>query len=112
MYVLYIDNSILTGPNKRELDEIIEQMEQTGPKMTYEDGVEDCLGVLIQFPPEMVENCWRYGGELVTKIIQTGRGLLSCAYTTQLLHSTVEVCWNNNDSYFIWIKLCAKSLDK
>ena len=22
--------------------------------------------------------------------------------------STVEVCWNNNDSYFIWIKLCAK----
>ena len=23
--------------------------------------------VLIQFPPEMVENWWRYGGELVTK---------------------------------------------
>ena len=22
---------------------------------------------LIQFPPEMVENWWRYGGELVTK---------------------------------------------
>ena len=50
-------------------------------------------------------------GKLVTKI-QTGRELLSCAYTTQLLHSTVEVCWNNNVSYFIWIMLCAKSLDK
>ena len=50
-------------------------------------------------------------GKLVT-IIQTGRGLLSCAYTTQLLHSTVEVCWNNNISYFIWIKLCAENLDK
>ena len=50
-------------------------------------------------------------GKLVTRI-QTGRVLLSCAYTTQLLHSTVEVCWNNNISYFIWIKLCAKSLDK
>ena len=57
---------------------------------------------LIQFPPEMVENWWRYGGKLV----------LSCAYTAQLLHSTVEVCWNNSDSYFIWLKLCAESLDK
>ena len=49
-------------------------------------------------------------GKLVT-IFQTGRGLLYCAYTTQLLHSTVEVCWNNNISYFIWIKLCAESLE-
>ena len=50
--------------------------------------------------------------KLVTKIDQTGRELLSCAYTTQLLCSTVEVCWNNSDSYFIWLKLCAESLDK
>ena len=35
--------------------------------------------------------------------------MLSCVYTTQLLHSTVEVCWNTNDSYFIWINLCAGS---
>ena len=36
--------------------------------------------------------------------------MLSCAYTTQLLHSTGEVCWNNNDSYFIWFKfVCRKS---
>ena len=38
--------------------------------------------------------------------------LLYCAYTTQLLHSTVEVCWNNDISYFILDKLCAESLDK
>ena len=35
--------------------------------------------------------------------------MLSCAYTTQLLHSTVEVCWNNKDSYFIWFKFVAES---
>ena len=35
--------------------------------------------------------------------------MLSCAYTTQLLHSTVEVCWNKYNIYFIWINLCAKS---
>ena len=52
---------------------------------------------------------WWQAGD---KIIQTGRVWLSCAYTTQLLHSTVEVCWNNSDSYFIWIKLCAESLEK
>ena len=50
--------------------------------------------------------------KLETKIDQTGRELLSCAYTTQLLHSTVEVCWNNSDSYFIWLNLCAESRDK
>ena len=38
--------------------------------------------------------------------------LLYCAYTTQLLHSTVEVCWNNDISHFILDKLCAESLDK
>ena len=41
---------------------------------------------------------------------QTGRKLLSCAYTIQLLHSTVEVCWNNNESYFIWFKFCVQKL--
>ena len=30
--------------------------------------------------------------------------MLSCAYTTQLLHSTGEVCWNNKDRYFIWFE--------
>ena len=38
--------------------------------------------------------------------------MLSCAYTTQLLHSTVEVCWNKYDNYFIWLNLNAESRDK
>ena len=37
--------------------------------------------------------------------------MLSCAYTTQLLHSTGEVCWNNSDCYFIWLNLCEGSRD-
>ena len=35
--------------------------------------------------------------------------MLSCVYTTQLLHSTVEVCWNKYDIYYIWLNLCAES---
>ena len=35
--------------------------------------------------------------------------MLSCAYTTQLLHSTGEVCWNNNDSILFGLNLCAGS---
>ena len=46
------------------------------------------------------------------EVIQTGRELLSCAYTTQLLHSTVEVCLSKYNIYFIWINLCAETPDK
>ena len=35
--------------------------------------------------------------------------MLSCAYTTQLLHSTGEVCRNINDSYLFGLNLCAGS---
>ena len=42
-----MDDSILTGPNKKELDNIISKMEQTGLKMTYEDGLDDFLGVNV-----------------------------------------------------------------
>ena len=65
---------------------------------------------LIQFPPEKDENWLRC--ELLNLGQISGpnwQRMLSCAYTTQLLHSTVEVCWNNKDSYFIWFEfLCAK----
>ena len=66
---------------------------------------------LIQFPPEMDENWVRYGLAKLGQIskLPNGRKLLSCAYTTQLLHSTVEVCWNNNDSYFIWFKFVCRN---
>jgi hypothetical protein len=47
VYVLYTDDSILTGPDERELDRILKQMEEVGLKLTSEDGVTDFLGVKI-----------------------------------------------------------------
>ena len=63
---------------------------------------------LIQFPPEMVENWLRYGLAKLGQIskLPNWQRMLSCAYTTQLLHSTGEVCCNNKDSYFIWFEIC------
>ena len=67
---------------------------------------------LIQFPPEMGENWVRYGLAKLGQIsrLPNWQKMLFCAYTTQLLHSTGEVCWNNNDSYFIWFELCVQKL--
>ena len=62
---------------------------------------------VIQFPPEMDENWVRYGLAKLGQISRTK--LLSCAYTTQLLHSTGEVCWNNKDSYFIWFEFVCRN---
>ena len=66
---------------------------------------------LIQFPPEMDENWVRYG---LAKLGQFSRlpnwqRMLFCAYTTQLLHSTGEGCWNNKDSYFIWFEFVCRN---
>ena len=65
---------------------------------------------LIQFPPEMDENWVSYGLAKLGQIsrLPNWQRMLFCAYTTQLLHSTVEVCWNNNDSYFIWFEFVLK----
>ena len=62
--------------------------------------------LLIQFPPEMDENWVRYGLAKLGQIseLPNWQRMLFCAYTTQLLHSTGEVCWNNKDSYFIWFE--------
>ena len=64
------------------------------------------LVTLIQFPPEMDENWVRYGLAKLGQIsrLPNWQRMLFCAYTTQLLHSTGEVCWNNKDSYFIWFE--------
>ena len=61
---------------------------------------------VIQFPPEMDENWVRYGLAKLGQIseLPNWQRMLFCAYTTQLLHSTGEVCWNNKDSYFIWFE--------
>ena len=52
---------------------------------------------LIQFPPEMDENWVRYGLAKLGQIsrLPNWQRMLFCVYTTQLLHSTGEGCWNN-----------------
>jgi hypothetical protein len=47
IYVLYTDDSILTGPNAAELDAIIELMKKEGLDLTVEGDVSDFLGVKI-----------------------------------------------------------------
>ena len=47
MYALYTDDSILTGPDKGEIDKIIEQMRKIGLNITDEGNLEDFLGVNI-----------------------------------------------------------------
>ena len=67
---------------------------------------------LIQFPPEMDENWVRYGLAKLGQIsrLPNWQRMLFCAYTTQLLHSTGEGCWNHKDSYFIWFEICVQKL--
>ncbi len=49
VYALYTDDSILAGPDQKELEEIYEQMKSTGLDMTKEEGgLEDFLGVNIE----------------------------------------------------------------
>ena len=70
------------------------------------------LYLLIQFPPEVDENWVRYGLAKLGQIskLPNWQRMLFCAYTTQLLHSTGEVCWNKKDSYFIWFEFCVQKL--
>ena len=48
LYALYTDNSILAGPEKSEVDEIIRQMKKVKLNITDEGDVEDFLGVNIE----------------------------------------------------------------
>ena len=47
IYVLYTDESILTGPNQKQLLRTIEQIKSTGLKLTNEGDIQDFLGVNI-----------------------------------------------------------------
>jgi hypothetical protein len=47
VYILYTDDSLLTGPDDAELTKIIAKMQKVGLDITYEDGVDDFLGVNI-----------------------------------------------------------------
>ena len=45
IYVLYTDDSIIAGPNKKELDDTIEEIKQVGLEITVEGTLEDFLGI-------------------------------------------------------------------
>jgi hypothetical protein len=47
IYTLYTDDSILMGPDDKELDDIISKIKATGLKLTSEEGLDDFLGVNI-----------------------------------------------------------------
>ena len=48
MYILYTDDSILAGPNKNEIDEIIEEIKRAKLDITREGDIQDFLGINIQ----------------------------------------------------------------
>lgn len=48
LYALYTDDSILAGPDKSEIDRLIEQIKGIGLDITDEGNVEDFLGVNIE----------------------------------------------------------------
>jgi len=52
IYVLYTDDSILTGPDEAELDQIVQDMKNAGLDLTVEGDVSDFLGVNIQRHPD------------------------------------------------------------
>ena len=47
IYILYTDDSILTGPDQREIDYVLRRMKEVGLKITHDDGVDDFLGVNV-----------------------------------------------------------------
>ena len=47
MYVLYTDDSILAGPDPKELDDVLRQIRAVGLEVTSEGGLDDFLGVNI-----------------------------------------------------------------
>jgi hypothetical protein len=48
IFVLYTDDSLLTGPNPQELDAIIADIRKAGLEITVESDVSDFLGVKIE----------------------------------------------------------------
>jgi hypothetical protein len=47
IYILYTDDSLLTGPDGTELDNILRRMRDVGLDLTHEEGVNDFLGVKV-----------------------------------------------------------------
>jgi hypothetical protein len=47
MYVLYTDDSILAGPDQKEIEQMVQQMKEVGLDITIEGDLTDFLGVNI-----------------------------------------------------------------
>jgi Reverse transcriptase (RNA-dependent DNA polymerase) len=47
MYVLYTDDSLLAGPDKKEIDKVIQDLTRAGLNITVEGDIQDFLGVNI-----------------------------------------------------------------
>jgi hypothetical protein len=47
MYVLYTDDSILAGPDQKEIEQTVQQMKKAGLDITIEGDLTDFLGVNI-----------------------------------------------------------------
>jgi hypothetical protein len=52
MYILYTDDSILAGPDEKEIDTIIKEMKQAELDITIEGDLQDFLGVHIERKPD------------------------------------------------------------
>ena len=48
IYILYTDDSILAGPSKSEINQIISDIEKTGLNITREGNIQDFLGINIE----------------------------------------------------------------
>lgn len=48
MYILYTDDSILAGPDDKELQRILQLIQSTGLNITTDSGIDDFLGVTIE----------------------------------------------------------------
>ena len=47
MYVLYTDDSLLAGPDQKEIDQIVEDLKKVGLNITDEGDIQDFLGINI-----------------------------------------------------------------
>ena len=52
IYILYTDDSILAGPDKSEIKDIIDQIQKAGLNITKEGNIQDFLGINIEIKEE------------------------------------------------------------
>ncbi len=105
VFVLYTDDSILAGPDPRELEKIVKEMKAVGLKLTVEGDISDFLGVQIdrvndntfnlsqphlindvikEFQHAYIDSTGKQGGSLEAEVLLL---LKTFAYYRVLLHA-------------------------